>query len=172
MNGERRRRYGRTPLLLAAVALALGVLVYREAEAPVPAPPAAAAPDRAAATPLVADGRFAMPPLRSLAEVLTRPLFSPTRRPAAAAAAGGEAQASGLVLVGIVIAPGEHHALIEHGQPPHLERVIEGQELDGWTVETILPDAVGLRRADQRLELKPKDAPSGALPPLPPRRQP
>jgi len=168
------RRHARAPLLLAALALVLGAVIYVESLDAARAPPAptARAPEPASDAAAAADGRFAMPPLRSFAEVLARPLFSSTRRPMTGAAPAGDAPGSGLVLVGIVIAPGDQHALIEHGQPPRLERVVEGQEVEGWTVEAILPDAVGLRRADQRLELKAKDAPPGAVPPPPPRRQP
>jgi hypothetical protein len=160
----RRTRRRRAPLVLAAIAAALGVLIYFESGPPAIELPAnaAAGPDRRADAPGPDGAGFAMPPLRSFAEVLARPLFSPTRRPTLDVQAASDAQSSGFTLVGIVISPGEHHALIEHGQPPHLERLVEGQELDGWTVDAILPDAVALRRADQRLELKAKDAPSAA----------
>jgi len=167
----RRRRHRRAPLILAALAVALGLLIYLESRPPAIELPGGAAggADRRPGAPGPDAAGFAMPPLRSFAEVLARPLFSPTRRPAPDAQAASEAQSSGLTLVGIVISPSEHHALIEHGQPPRLERVVEGQQLDGWTVEAILPDAVTFRRADQSLELKAKDAPP---PPQAPQRRP
>lgn len=166
----RRKRHRRAPFALAALAAALGALIYLESVPPAIELPAdaAAGPDLKPGAPAPETSGFAMPPLRSFAEVLARPLFSPTRRPSLDAPAAGDARSSGFTLVGIVISSGEHHALIEHGQPPRLERVVEGQELDGWTVEAIAPDAVALRRADQRLELKAKDAP----PPAPQRRAP
>jgi general secretion pathway protein N len=167
----RRKRHRRAPFALAVLALALGVLIYFESRPTVIELPgnAAAGPDRQAGAPGPNPAGFAMPPLRSFAQVLERPLFSPTRRPALDALAASDTQSSGLTLVGIVISPTEHHALIEHGQPPRLERVVEGQQLEGWTVEAILPDAVTFRRADQSLELKAKDAPP---PPQAPQRRP
>lgn len=168
----RRKHFRRAPLVLAALAVALGALIYFESGPPPVELPASAAavPDRAADPPLSDTASFAMPPLRSFAEVVARPLFSSTRRPSLETSAG-DARSSGFTLVGIVIAPGEHHALIEHGQPPRLERVVEGQELEGWTVEAIAPDAVAFRRADQRLELKAKDTPPASAG-GPPRRPP
>ncbi len=163
MSGRRPRRR-RAPLVLAALAAALGVLIYVESGPPAIELPAnaAAGSERRAEAPGPDAAGFTMPPLRSFAEVLARPLFSPTRRPALDAQAASDAQSSGFTLVGIVIAAGERRALIEHGQPPRLERVVEGQELDGWTVDAIQPNAVALRRADQHVELKAKDAPSAA----------
>lgn len=159
----RRMRHRRAPFALAALVAALGALIYLESMPPAIELPAnaAAGPDLKPGAPIPDTTGFAIPPLRSFAEVLARPLFSPTRRPSLDAPAG-DARSSGFTLVGIVISSGEHHALIEHGQPPRLERVVEGQELDGWTIEAIAPDAVALRRADQRLELKAKDAPPPA----------
>jgi hypothetical protein len=155
-------------LLLIAVCVALGRLVSIEAER-LSIEPVASAP---ASPPLVAsigarDGQsFAMPPLRDFTEVLKRPLFSERRRPAVAAAAA-EATLPGVTLVGVVLASGEHRALIEHGKPPRLDHFTEGQEMDEWTVEAIRIDRVVLSHGDSRVEVKLKDQ---ARPAMPPRR--
>lgn len=158
-----RPRAMRTRLVLAALCAALIGIIYLEAgwsgldaRAPV-----AATQDQAAPPAQGDDATFAMPPLDSLSEVVKRPLFSEQRRPPAiAAAAAADARSTGFTLVGIVMAPGGGLALIEHGQPPHLDRVHERQEIDGWTVEQIARDRVTLRHADDRIEIKIKDAPS------------
>jgi hypothetical protein len=97
---------------------------------------------------------FTMPPATAFAEILARPLFSRTRRPAAQA--GNLPASSSLTLVAIVISDNERHALLASGQPPKTTRVREGDEIAGWTVEAIKPDKVIVRRADAREEVKPK----------------
>jgi hypothetical protein len=69
-------------------------------------------------------------------------------------------------LVGVVLTAKERHALLEHGQPPHLDRVAEGQEVDGWTLEAVQLDRVVLRRGDNRVEVKAKDKASASVPQL------
>lgn len=152
----------RAPLLLLALCLALAGVIYVELDRPpleavakaAPAPPA-----EAAGTSRAGPG-FSMPPLRRYSEVRERPLFSETRRPAIDAGPAIDPRSSAFNLVGIVISAHERRALIEHGQPPHLERLSEGQDIDGWTVESIESDRVVLARADLRLEVKPKDGPA------------
>ncbi|HKW55164.1 MAG TPA: hypothetical protein VJO12_15830 [Stellaceae bacterium] len=160
MIGARRHRPGRMPLLLAAGCIALAGLIYIELDAPDIEPPAKAA---VAATPepdkRPADNpSFAMPPLRNFAGVLSRPLFSETRRPPRAPTGPADTRDANFTLVGTILTAQERHALVEHGQPPHIERVSEGQEVDGWTVEQILPNRVIFGRADTHIEIKPKDA--------------
>jgi len=167
--GSRRHRPGRTPLLLAAACAVLVGVVYIELDAPEIEPPAKAA-GAAAQEPeklLVQDASFSMPPLRSFAGVLSRPLFSETRRPPLQPVAAADTRAAAFTLVGTILSAQERHALVEHGQPPHLERISEGQDIDGWTVEQILPDRVVFGRADARIEIKAKDS---SLRPVPPRR--
>ena len=160
MIGARRHRPGRTPLLLAAGCIALAGLIYIELDAPDIEPPAKAAVTAAPA----ADKRpaqspsFAMPPLRNFAGVLSRPLFSETRRPPRQPTGPADTRDASFTLVGTILTAQERHALVEHGQPPHIERVKEGQEVDGWTVEQILPDRIVFARGDTRVEIKPKDA--------------
>jgi hypothetical protein len=160
MIGARRHRPARTPLLLAAGCAVLVGLVYVELDAPDIEPPAKAAV-AAAQEPEkrpVSDPSFSMPPLRSFAGVLSRPLFSETRRPPLQPVAGADTRAATFTLVGTILSAQERHALVEHGQPPRLERISEGQDIDGWTVEQILADRVVFSRADARIEVKAKDS--------------
>ena len=161
------RRPRRTGLLgtglLALLCAGLAIAIFWELEPPLadPGARAAASHEQKAADP-AAELRFVMPPLRDFGEVLARPVFSETRRPPApeAAAAGTTAP---FALVGVVLSANERHALVEHGQPARIDRVAEGQELDGWTLAAVQLDRVVLRRGDSRVEVKAKDwAPAAA----------
>jgi hypothetical protein len=159
VTGPRIEHRRRATLLLLALCIGIATVIYLEVNDAAPDSPENA-PTSAARNPGRSDGgepSFSMPPLRSYADVLLRPLFSPTRRPPRDSAA--VVTSSGFTLVGIVKSAHESHALIEHGKPPRLDRVAEDQELDGWTVEAILEDRVLLRHADARLEVKAKDTP-------------
>ena len=159
MIGAGRHRPGRTPLALAAGCVALAGIIYVELDAPDIEPPAKAAvtvaqePEKRSAE----SPSFVMPPLRNFAGVLSRPLFSETRRPPRQPTGPADARDANFTLVGTILSAQERHALVEHGQPPHIERVKEGQEIDGWTVEQILPDRIVFGRGDTHVEIKPKD---------------
>ena len=171
MSRPHRRRRAVVPLSLTCLALA-GV-IYGEfdlapgeldASAATPALPARLA--RPAGVPV----SFAMPPIAAFGETVDRPVFSPTRRPPPAERGrDSAAQLGSLVLVGLVIAPDGRRALIDHGQPPRIQRVTVGQEVEGWRVEAILPDRVVVHNGNARAELKLKDK---APPNAPPTRQP
>jgi general secretion pathway protein N len=155
-------RHQLTPLLLLALCLGLGGVIYVELDQPSidAIAKAAVAPPRDA-VPAARDAPgFTMPPIRAYTEVLERPLFSETRRPSVdSPVAPADPRSSAFTLVGTIITAHEKHALVEHGQPPRLERVAEGQDIEGWSVESIRPDRVILTRADARLEVKVKDEP-------------
>jgi hypothetical protein len=122
----------------------------------------AAAPSHLAAAPRqdTASLAFRMPPLASLREVVDRPLFSESRRPAPAEAPKEPAaKLPNLTLVGIFLSVDRRQALVERGQPPRVEWVSEHQKLDGWTVEAIGPDRIVLVRTDVRHEIVVKDRP-------------
>ena len=170
---KRPSRHQLLPALLLSLCLGFAGVIYVELDQPsidsiakaAPAPPrdtVAAASD--------APG-FTMPPVRAYTEVLERPLFSETRRPSVdSPTAPVDPRSSAFNLVGTIISAHERRALIEHGQPPHLERLSEGQDIDGWSVESIRSDRVILTRADARLEVKVKDEPGPPTPQNPQRR--
>lgn len=103
-----------------------------------PAEPAPAASPAADALPKLASLR----PFADFAETSTRPLFSPTRRPAPGAAMLGIDRR--YRLIGLVIAGTTRHAVIAPiAGGPALE-LGEGQDVDGWTVTRVENDRVTL----------------------------
>jgi hypothetical protein len=170
------RRVG--PVLsLIVVCLALSGLVAIEwlrwqddAAPPAPPPASLTAPPTTALN-------FTMPALPTFAEVLSRPLFSSTRHPDEAAPVIQNAPST-MTLIAILISPRGPHALVRHGSPAQLDRVVEGQTIDGWTAEAIKVDRIIFRRGDDMLELVPANAaqprpaqpPPPATPPTPPPR--
>jgi hypothetical protein len=155
--------------LLAVLCSGLAAVVFFELEPPLadPGAQAAARPQPKPAIAAASEPRFTMPPFRDFGEVLARPVFSETRRPPGPEAAAPGATAP-FALAGVVLSAKERHALLEHGQPPHIDRIAEGQEVDGWILEFVQLDRVVLRRGDNRVEVKAKDR--AASPPLPSRR--
>jgi hypothetical protein len=156
------------PSLPIALCFGLGGVIYIEAQAPSSVTARAAAP---APAPLhqpqnvdPADPAFTSPPLESLAEVVDRPLFAPARRTAPPPTSATSPSPTGFALVGVVLSNGAAHALIEHGQPERMERLVEGEDIDGWSVESIRLDRVVLRRAELRADLRLADAPSSTPP--------
>jgi hypothetical protein len=163
---QRRQRVVR-PLFIVWVALAGGL--YVEANelmvAPVPSVSISGdSPDRGH------DPTFAMPPLDSFAEVVSRPLFMPSRRPPVAAAMSD--RPSDITLIGTIISASDRRALLGHGIPQTIEHVALGQNIDGWTVKSIDPERVVLAQEQREIEVKAsaKQQPIGASPPVPPHR--
>jgi hypothetical protein len=155
------RRRAVLPALLAGCCAAVGALLALEREW-FSRDDATAAPAHLAAAPRLeaAPPAFRMSPLASLGEVVARPLFSESRRPAPAEAAKEPAaKPPNLTLVGIFLSVDRRQALVERGQPPHVEWISERQKLDGWTVEEIGPDRIVLVRPDARQEIVVKDRP-------------
>ncbi len=166
----RRKRRSSTPLLLLLLCGILGLLVYLELEEGLrifePQPAADTIPIERAAT---ASGQgqfeagpaaiFAMPPLRSYAEIVRRPLFNATRRPPAPASVAAIPQAAPelpplrFLLIGLIVSPEERVALIRPGDGGAVIRVLEGQEVERWVIEKILPDRVIVRRGDTAKEV-------------------
>jgi hypothetical protein len=163
---------------LAALCLVLAGVVTTEwldwEDRAIPAVPALANSPAPSAT-----RNFTMPALATYSEVLSRPLFSPNRRPSEETPAA--TVSTSMTLIAIVISPRGSHALVRHGTPPLLDRVGEGQTIDGWTTEAIKFDRVILRHGVDVLELVPVSAeqphpspgqPLPFRPPPPPRTSP
>ena len=152
--GKRGRR--NAALLLLLLAAGLGGVIFLETQQqmePSLAASAQEAPPRPARTHQT-EPTFVMPPFATFAEVVARPLFSPTRRPVVGPSTERLANFS---VVGIVTSPQERHALLSHGLPPKVDRVAEGQSLDGWTVKSIGDDSIVMVQGDREVELKPTD---------------
>jgi general secretion pathway protein N len=163
MKATPRRHRGRAPLLLLALCAGLGLIIYLELDRPAIDPAWSAPTPRPASPAGESDPGFRLPPLAAYSEVVARPLFSPSRRPGAAAESGPEdgGQASPFTIMGTVVSDTARRALISHGNPPQLAHVTEGQRLEGWTVETIAADRVVLTQGGQRVEIKVKDRSDG-----------
>jgi hypothetical protein len=103
---------------------------------------------------------FSLPADSAFAEIVQRPVFSRNRRPPELSRPkeGGGPQSSelpDLLLVGVIISSDRRVALFDDDSS-ELLRLAEGETLDGWTLETIQPDAVVFRHgtASQAMELK------------------
>lgn len=122
---------------------------------PAPMTQEAASPDQVAASDAVA--AFAMPPAKTFIEIVRRPIFSPTRRPAPRGEITIDAGASALdlKLVGIIISSGEQIALVAPRGSSTLVRLTRGERFQGWTLELIEPQRVTFRRDEEtrRIEL-------------------
>jgi len=183
-------------LLALAACGALAAWIYQEGQRSLPPLPEASAvtatiETAAGPAPIAApDPAFRLPPKNTYVQLVSRPPFSPSRRPPrakpapvpvavqtpepAAPAAMSEPQA---ILVGIVISAGKSIAMVRKPGAEELLRLAKGAELDGWQVEGVLPDRLVLSHGDKLLELELTEAAqnsggsSAARPPQVPTRQ-
>ncbi|EGV18012.1 type II secretion system protein N [Thiocapsa marina] len=122
-------------------------------------------------------------PKDAYASVTDRPLFRPERRPEEDV--DPEAQTSpepdvatsldGMNLSAVIITPTLVSAWIQDPNEPKLRRLRIGDDLEGWSVQTILPDRVLLERQGEQDALILRDygkTPSPAAPMPVPRRPP
>lgn len=165
MNPMRRRRRLSIILLCLICMTLVGVVHLELSRGPDALEPTAAqgSPASRAKPASQEPASFAMAGIGSYREVVERPLFLRSRRPPPEERRGSVVQPSSFVLVGLIIVPDGRRALIQHGEPPRLQRVTVGQAIDGWSVESILADRIVVRQGDteEELKLKPK-APSKA----------
>ena len=102
-----------------------------------------------------------------LATVLSRPLFSSTRRPPQSAANDGpSADLGDTRLTGIVTVPGNRLAIFAvNGAKPL--KLTEGEAVSGWRIESITPREVSLSGPAGTKTLEPKVDPSLSPAPAP-----
>ena len=102
-----------------------------------------------------------------LATVLSRPLFSSTRRPPQSAANDGpSADLGDTRLTGIVTEPGRRLAIFAvNGAKPL--KLSEGEDVSGWRIESITPREVSLSGPGGTKTLEPKVDPSLSQAPAP-----
>jgi general secretion pathway protein N len=144
-------------LLLIAGSLVFGAVVYTELR------PGGA---KEAATAKVAARPDSAPTLRRqqgprveelVTTILARPLFSSTRRPAqdAPATAAADSDLADTRLTGILTEPGRRMAIfaVNGGKPL---KVVEGDEVSGWRVESITPREISLSGPGGTKTLQPK----------------
>ncbi len=171
---SRSRDGARPSALLIGLCLILGGVIYLELSAG-PSPPAASpvpialGPPEPAVLP-VADPGFTMKPLDDFSEIARRPLFIPSRRPLPPDTEPPRpgprtAKRHRFTLKGVVIVDDERMAVLQRGRGRTVLRAVEGEIIDGWLVEAILPDRVVLRQGETREEVVLRDifnAPSRA----------
>ena len=135
--------------LLALLCLALAGGLYAELTQPIIAArsPVSTNHGQANARP---DPTFVMQPRDAYAEVVTRPLFSPTRRPPVVAAPG---KLSEFKLTGTVMSAQGRLALLSQRSPPKIERIVQGQTFQGWLVKSIDSHHVILERDGNLAEM-------------------
>jgi hypothetical protein len=90
----------------------------------------------------VGDGNTlrALPPLAAFGATVTRPLFSPARRPNTTASRPGAGVENRYRLLGLVIAGKERRALLTDVAGNGSLRVAEGDQIEGWIVKRIDED--------------------------------
>jgi general secretion pathway protein N len=146
------------------------------ASSTVPNAPVGSEPDPAAQLP-------PPDPKDAYASVTDRPLFRPERRPEEEVdpEAQGTAEPDvatsleGMNLSAVIITPTLVSAWIQDPNEPRLRRLRIGDDLEGWSVQTILPDRVLLERQGEQDALILRDygkTPSPAAPMPVPRRPP
>ena len=157
----------RPSLLLIALCLALGWRVWVELGAgPYEIVGIAGAPTSTSAAPAAVapvETVAALPLIDNFAETVTRPLFMPTRRPPEPEEEVVEATAPTVgrnlfSLLGIVISADERIALVTRRRTGEMLRLVVGQHIDGWRVETIRSDRITLRQGDETEVIKLTDA--------------
>ena len=161
---RQRRSRGTLLLLLAGLAAGLGWLNYTQwtaASRPLePIRLVEIEPGQSGAgalPPLAAARTFEMAPLSTYAEIVSRPVFTPTRRPPVAAARAVEAPVVSTLaasLIGVILSADERVALIRPAGGARVLRLRENERLDGWTLVAIEPRRVTFEQAGRRIQLE------------------
>ena len=143
------------PTGLLVLCLGLGWSTYSALRTSPEAPQAAEQAVSVAPPPAIpAKAEFTMPPRQDFVEIVTRPIFSPTRRPPPDTEVTFEEEVRSeleVSLVGVVIASGEEIAIVTPKNGSAFVRLSEGDRYQGWTVEQIDAQGVTFRR-DEVLE--------------------
>ena len=156
----------RLSVLLLLLCSLLGSLIYFETQ---PGTAVQSVPAKAPGIP--AQGAGARPPaagltipaLAALTETVDRPFFSANRRPAPVpddsvqiveAAPSVATDPISLSLSAVIINGAQRMALLQGPDPgAELFRAEEGQSVEGWLVEEVLPGRIVLRRGEEQQEL-------------------
>lgn len=175
-------------LILVVICAALAYAVFLERQgvpvlerivfgggdiAPARLPPAVGREPAPGATGRPAD--LELPPVDEFSEIAERTLFNATRRPIETPPAAVKVQVispSNFSLIGILISDGERMALIRRGGAGDYLRVRVGQQVDGWSINNIVPDRVVIKKGNIEEELILKDRAQPRQRSKPPRRKP
>lgn len=90
------------------------------------------------------------PDISAFSEIVERPLFARSRRPAPpdAEPAAQSARVEAFDLVGVISSPAGRVALLRKRQSEDVLRGLEGQEVGGWKIREIKPTEIVLERGD------------------------
>ncbi len=170
---------GSRVFILLSICVGLSYLIFQQVEGGLPIPDLslAARPASTAASPAMAGPAPRDPPrlepLDAFSEVVERPVFFRTRRPpdpeAEPPPQAEAASKADFVLSGLIISGKDRLALLRPVRSATVERVHEGEEIDGWLVQAVHADRVVLKRGETVQEILLEDQPP---PPKPkPRRR-
>lgn len=142
---------------LIALCLCLGTLLIYEIHAPLPdyfVPPARPVPVR----PLHEQSAFVMRPSIDFAEIPAKLLFNPDRIPFKDPEPASQQRRllppPQLLFVGVILDTKEKIAVARIAGSQSATDLRLGQNVAGWTLESIWPDRIQLRADTQRLEIK------------------
>jgi len=98
-------------------------------------------------------------PIEGFAAIAERPLFAPSRRPAPQAPSLGTVAAApmnaaplSVVLIGVLLSPRRHSAVLRLADGKN-KTLAEGDSIDGWKLERVLPDRASFQSGETRVEL-------------------
>jgi len=100
-------------------------------------------------------------PIEGFAAIAERPLFAPGRRPApqapslgteTVAAAPANTAPLSAVLIGVLLSPRSHSAVLRLADGKN-KTLAEGDSIDGWKLERVLPDRASFQSGETHVEL-------------------
>jgi hypothetical protein len=101
------------------------------------------------------------PAISTFAEIVERPLFTQSRKPAPkkdTKVAEAASKPETFELIGVIISPGGRMALLRTLATSEIVRAVEGQNVGGWEVRAIKPTQVVLQQGDDSEVIKINDA--------------
>jgi hypothetical protein len=159
------------PLLILSAVLA-GVLALEVMAGPFFVPEApAVSPGAKNSVDFPRESPAEKPAISAFAEVVERPLFTPSRRPPPpktdSTIAASPEKPETFDLIGVIISADRRMALLRTVASSEVMQAVEGQSIGGWEVHAIKPTQVVLRRGNDSEVIKINDAakpPAGSSP--------
>jgi type II secretory pathway component PulC len=158
--------------LLRVSAMLAGILAWEITTDPIFIPEAALESGEVKSSVMIPnDTRLEKPAISTFSEFVSRPLFTPTRRPPPTRTEPNIAKTApkpeNLQLIGVIISEDERMALLQTLTTGDVTRAVEGQTVGGWEVHAIKPAQVVLKRGNASEVVMINDAaPSSVKPPL------
>ena len=148
--------------LLRLSALLAGILAFEIMYGPLmPEDPQASSGRTEKPVESLSDTPLQNPAISTFAEIVERPLFTQSRRPAPkkdTKVAEAAVKPETFELIGVIISPAGRMALLRTLATSEIVRAVEGQNVGGWEVRTIKPTQVVLQQGDDSEVLKINDA--------------